>query len=159
MSVVVIFVLSYAVAWLVSVVRPQDPERDIFSARVRMWVVALMIGTAAGYLLFALSLAAANAVGFWRGFNIYFDPVTGGLRWLLKPLELGPDALKALVPWLQALSNLAYAFAALLVIALAHRVLRCGAARAPTLQEPGMISVGLIVAVVMSAANYIATLD
>lgn len=159
MSVVVIFVLSYAVAWLVSVVRPQDPKRDIFSGRVRMWVVALMIGTAAGYLLLALSLAAANALGFWLGFNIYFDPVTGGLRWLLKLLQLSPDILKELVPVLQALSNLVYAFAALLVITLAHRVLRRGAARPPTLQEPGMISVGLIVAVVMSAANYIATLD
>ena len=124
-----------------------------------MWVVALMIGTAAGYLLLALSLAAANALAFWRGFNVYYDPVTGGLRWLLKILEFGPVTLKAVGPWLQASSNLVYSFAALLVIALAHRILRRDTGHPPALQEPGMISVGLIVAVVMSAAYWAATWD
>lgn len=159
MSVAVIFVLSYGIALLVSVTRQQSPQHEILSARVRMWVVALMIGTAAAYLLLALSLVAGKTIAYWRGFNIYYDPVTVGLRWLTKPLQLIPETLATLLPWFQALSNLVYAYLALLMIMLAHRLLRRGKPRLPNLQEPDMISVGLIVAAVMSATHYVATLD
>ena len=159
MSVAVIFGLSYGIGLLVSVTRQQSPQHEILSARVRMWVVALMIGTAAGYLLLALSIVVGKTIAYWGGFNIYYDPVTAGLRWLAKPLQLGSETLGKLLPWFQGVSNLVYASLALLMIMLAHRSLRRGPARLPNSQEPDMISVGLIVAAVMSATHYVATLD
>jgi hypothetical protein len=90
----------------------------------------------------------------------------GGSWWVGLALLLGPD-----------LAFLGFAFgpragvaaynavhrpvvpAALLVIALVHRVLRRGAASPSLTQEPGMISVGVVVAVVMTVANSLATMD
>ncbi|MGA7997796.1 MAG: hypothetical protein WCA28_23225 [Bradyrhizobium sp.] len=155
-SVVVIFVLSCAAAWLAS---PLDETRDdSWTGRVRMWVVALMICTAACYLLLALSLVATH-VAIDHGVRIYGDLVTDRLMWLLRICGLSRETMETLDLPLLALANLIYAFAALLGIALLHRALRRGAASPSSTQEPGMISVGVVVAVVMTVANALATMD
>lgn len=160
MSVVVIFLLSCVAAWLASSLRPLDPAHgDTLTGRVRMWVVALMICTAAGYLLLALSLAATHALQYYYDVPIYIDLVTSGLRWLIGTVGLGRDTVEALTFQLQTLSNFVYAFAALLVIMLVHRVWRRSPASPAAGQEPGAFSVALIVAILMIVANYVATMD
>ena len=157
MSVAVIFVLSFAAAWLVSMARPLDPDRgDILTGRVRMWVVALMICTAAAYLPLALSLAA-NQLTLRHDIVVYGDLVTQGVRMLLEAAGVD-DRNPALVLPTQIVSNLVYAFASVIVLTLVLRTLRPGSASPAGEQEPDAISVGLIVACLMTAANY-ATMD
>ena len=159
MSVAIIFILSCVAAWLASVLRPLDPARgDTLTGRVRMWVVALMICTAGGYSLLALSLAATRVLQYYDVL-IYLDLVTGGLRWLLEIVGLDRDTIKALTFLLQTVSNFVYAFAALLMITRVHRALARGPASPAAQQEPDAISVGLIVGILMTVANYAATLD
>lgn len=159
MSVVAIFVLSCIAAWLASALWPLDKEQGYsLTGRVRMWVVALMIGTAGGYLLLALSLVVIRVAAKYE-IVIYGDLVTGGLTRLLRIWELDYQTTGAFTFPLQTVSNFVYAFAALLVIMLLHRALRRGPASPATQQEPGAISVGLLVAVVMTAANYVASMD
>jgi len=159
MSVVVIFILSCVFAWFASVLWPLDPSHgDTLTGRVRMWVVSLMICTAGSYLLMALSLAATRALQY-RDVLIYLDLVTGGSMRLLEMAGLDHDTVNALAFSLQMVSSFVYAFAAVLGIALAHRALRRGPASPSTGQEPDAISVGVIVAVLMTVANWVATLD
>jgi hypothetical protein len=160
LSVVVIFILSCIAAWLASIMRPPDPGRDdTLTGRVRMWVVALMIGSAGGYLLLALSLACTY-VGVKFGYDLYGDLVTDGLMRLLKAFGYTYQEIGALAPWLGAASNLIYSLVAvLLVTGIAHRALRSRNESPAAVQEPWAISVWLIVAVLMTAASYITTLD
>jgi hypothetical protein len=155
-SVVVIFVLSCVAAWLASPL--DETQSDSWTGRVRMWVVALMICTAAAYLLLALSLVATH-VAIDHGVSIYGDLVTDRLMWLLRICGLSRETMEALDLPLLALANLVYSFAALLVVALVHPALSRSAASPPSTQEPGMISVGVIVAVVMTVANSLAMMD
>jgi hypothetical protein len=159
MSVAVIFLLSCFAAWLVSMLRPVDPEHgDTLTGRVRMWVVALMICTAAGYLPLALSLAASH-FALRYDVEIFGDLVTDGLMRLLHAGGVDYQTIDTLIFPLQTVSNFVYAFAAVLVITLAHRAFRRGPASPAVRQEPDAISVGLIVAVLMTVANYAATID
>jgi hypothetical protein len=149
-SVVVIFILSCVVAWLASLLRPQDPEHgDTLTGRVKIWVVALLIATAAAYALLALSLAATH-IALAHNFRIFRDLATHGLILLLGRL----DDFTLLV-----LSNLVYSFVAILLVVLAHAVLRRDAADPAAPPEPGLIPVGLIVAVVMTLTNSLAALS
>ena len=158
-TVLVIFFVSCAAAVLASAVYPLDPAQgDTMTGRVRMWVVALMMCTAAGYFLLALSLAAAH-IAINRNVTIYGDLVTDRLTWLMRAFGLSQQAVDALSLYLLALANLIYAFAALLMIVLLHRALRRGPPGSALRQEPDAISAGLIVAIVMTVANYAATMD
>ena len=158
-SVLVIFFLSCVAASLASVVRPLDPEQgDTLTGRVRMWVVALMMGTAAGYFLLAVSLLDMQ-IAVNRGATIYGDPVTDRLMWLLRACGLSQQAIDTLGLPLLVIANLTYAFTALVAIMLVHRALRRGPASPAVPREPSAIWVGLIVAVVMTLANSIAVLD
>jgi hypothetical protein len=158
-SVVVIFFLSCIAAWFASWWSPPDPGKgDTLTGRVRMWVVALMICTAASYFLLALSLAVTHvAVSF--GATIYYDVVTDRLMWLKRICGLCQKSIDSHYLGLPVLASLIYAFGALLMIALLYRAFRRGPASPPVPPEPGAISVGLIVAALMTFANSIATLD
>ena len=123
-----------------------------------MWMVALMVCTAGGYLLLALSLAITHVLQDYD-VAIYMDLVTGGLTRLLGLLGLDRNTVNALAFLLQTVSNFVYAFVALLVITRVSRALRRGPASPAAGQELDAISVGLIVAVLMTAANYVATMD
>jgi hypothetical protein len=154
MSVVAIFVLSCVAAYVALVVKKDGDRDQTLTGRVRMWVVALMIGTAGSYLLLVLSFFVAR-LAIELHHPIYGDLVTDRLNWLLDYFQFSEDTSKLAVP---ALSNLAYSAMALLVLALMRRALSPGSAK-PTAQEPGAISVCLIVTVVMTTVNSIVTWD
>jgi hypothetical protein len=155
MSVAAIFILSYVIAWFASVWRGKNPDqKESLTGPVRMWVVALMINTATGYALLALSFAVAPPLARIFGYRIYGDIVTDRLAWLLDGFGVDEKMVDLIVP---ASSNLVYSFLAILVIAFAYHVLGRGPAT-ETPREPGIIAVGLIAAFVMTTANLFATL-
>lgn len=156
LSVVAIFLLSCAIAVLVSVVRPIDPESgDTFSRRVRMWVVGLMVCTTASYLLLVAVLGVGYGYEHWCDCRVYGDLVTGGFRWLAR--AIGPE-LPGLGGWLPSvLGKLTYAFGAVYLILFAYRKLQSNAERIVNVQEPNVIAIGGIVAAIMTAADFAAT--
>jgi uncharacterized membrane protein (DUF4010 family) len=156
-SIVAIFILSCAAAWFTS--PPLEGEQsDSLTGRVRMWVVALMIGTAGGYLLLAISLIIIRVAAHYDVI-IYIDLVTDVLMRLLHAFGLDYQTLGALAVLLQAVSNFVYAVTILLVITLVHRARHRGPADPAAPREPGVIWAGLIVATLVTVANCIATMD
>jgi hypothetical protein len=156
LCVVAIFLLSCLIALFVSAVRPLDPDSgDVFSRRVRMWVVGLMVCTTVGYLLLAVALGIGYGFAYLCECNVYDDPVTGGFKWLIT--TAWPDILDTVRPVLPLLSKLVYAFAAVLLILFAYRKLRSNAERIATTQEPSVIMIGVTVAAIMLVADFAAT--
>lgn len=159
MAVAVIFVLSCAAAWLAAIVKRPDPALgDTLTGRVRMWVVALMICTAAAYLPAALSLFGRQ-IALAHDIVLYGDIVTDALTRLLDGVGVDRETIRALAFWIQAVASFVYAFTAVIAVTLMLRRSRRGQAGAAAGQEPGAISVGLVVACLMTAVNYAATMD
>jgi hypothetical protein len=160
-SVVVIFLLSCLAAWLSSVLWPPRPEQDDnLTRRVRMWVTALMISTAAAYFLLALSLLATH-VAITYGVPIYDDLVTDRLMWLLDLLGYSWEDMDGLAfrRLLLALASLIYASIGLLLIVCLRWALRRGPPRPALPHEPDLVSVGVITSFLMFAVNSLAVLD
>jgi len=155
-SVVVIFVVSFIAANVVAFWEPPRVEGDTINSRVRMWVVSLMIGTAAAYFLFALSLAITHYAVAYRGADLYGDLITDSIIRLLGGLGVSADKIDSLGLILQSISNVTYVFLALLLIFFAHRLLR---RKIVDVREPNILTVGIIVTIVMTVTNWIAMMD
>ena len=162
LSVVIIFLLSCLAALGASWLSPRgSAQSETYTGRVRMWVIALMICTAAGYFLFALLLVAKHLAVGW-GWTIYDDLVTDGLMEVAGIVGLGDwaDKLHGLV---LAFAYFIYAFAAIGAVfagvGLFRLIVRPGPAGPETRSEPDVLSIGLIVTAVMLFANFIATWD
>jgi hypothetical protein len=121
-------------------------------------VAALMISTAVSYFLLALSLLATHVV-IGYGVSIYGDIVIDRLMWFMQMLGYSWNDILAHRNLILAMASLIYACVGLLVVSILHSALRRDPPRPVLPQEPDVISVGVITASLMFAANSLAVLD
>ncbi len=150
-SVAIVLLAGLGAAWMIWWFRDQKTSVEDFTELVRVWVVALLIGTFAAYTLLAISLYVGVRTG-------YDGDILGSVFY---NLSNGAGGSVPGLNWPTYTSYLFYAYTGVLAVTIVLQARRGSDARRAahsTTHDPGVVWVGAIVAAIMFCVNNIATL-